>query len=92
MSHFSSQFMSIIRRFHGSRCIISNMNNGRDMNALNQLVNEANRQKLELRLIELESIVKVLTEKVNKIDKITNFANINNTANLSMARDYKHVN
>ena len=68
------------------------MNNGRDMNALNQLVNEANRQKLELRLIELERIVKVLTEKVNKIDKITNFANINNTANLSMARDYKHVN
>ena len=84
MSHFSSQFMSVIRRFHGSRCIVSNMNNGRDINTTNQLINEINRQKLELRIIELENTVKQLCETINKIDRVIQKFNKD--------PDYKHVN
>ena len=75
-------------RFHGTRCIISNMNNGRDATITNQLINESNRQKLELRIIQLENDVKVLSEKINKIEN----ANKCKTTNLYIAQDYKHVN
>ena len=63
-------FMSVIRRFHGTRCIISNMNNGRDMNPIKHIIQEANRQKLELRIVELERAVKQLNEKVKILERI----------------------
>jgi hypothetical protein len=69
-------------RHHGTRCIVSNMNNGRDATITNQIINEANRQKLELRVIQLENIVKRLSEKVNKLEAKT----------LNMVQDYKHAN
>ena len=51
-----NNFISVIRRFHGTRCIIRDMtqnhNLGRDVNTINQLINEANRQKLEARIVE----------------------------------------
>ena len=90
-SHFSSHFMSVIRRFHGSRCIISNMNNGRDMNAINQIINESNRQKLEARIIELEHVVKQLNEKVTKFINSNN-TNTNTNNKINMVPDCKRVN
>ena len=78
-------------RFHGTRCIISNMNNGRDVNVTNQLINESNRQKLEFRIIHLENIVKTLSEKVNKLETNANIMN-NKITNLNMGQGCKHVN
>jgi hypothetical protein len=76
---------TVFRRFHGTRCIISNMNNGRDVHAFNQLVNEANRQKLEARIISLENTVKQLSEKVKTMET-------KSLQSINMVQDYKHVN
>lgn len=65
-----SQFMAVIRRFHGTRSIISmGKYGGRDTNAFNYIIQEANQQKLEARIIELEQTVKQLIEKVKRIEK-----------------------
>ncbi len=77
--------MKIIKRFHGTRCIISNMNNGRDMSSINQLIIESNRQKLETRITNLEYTVKQLCEKMKKKDDDLH-------QSISTGRDCKHVN
>lgn len=75
----------VIRRFHGTRCIISNMNNGRDMNSINHIINETKRQKLEARITELENTVKKLSEKVKTIEE-------KSSQYINMVQDYKHAN
>lgn len=76
-----SQFMTIIRRFHGTRCIINTMGkySGRDTNAFNHLIQESNRQKLEARIVELEQTVKHLNEKVKNIEKVSYHSEYNNS-------------
>jgi hypothetical protein len=75
----------MVRRFHGTRCIISNVNNGRDINTINQIINESNMQKLEARIIAIENMVNQLSEKVKTIES-------KSLKSINMVQGYKHVN
>lgn len=87
---------TVFRRFHGTRCIISNMNDGRDMNAIKHIISEANRQKLEARIITLEYTVTQLCEKIKKLETIDINSSIQCNAtkpqSIYMVQDCKHVN
>lgn len=76
---------TMVRRFHGTRCIISNVNNGRDINTINQIINESNMQKLEARIIAIENMVNQLSEKVKTIES-------KSLKSINMVQGYKHVN
>lgn len=83
-----TNFMSVIRRFYGTRCIIDSNNIIKvckygisDTHVLNYLIQEANRQKLEARIVELERVVKQLNEKKS-----------NENQHVIKDLDYKHAN